>query len=72
MQLRPRRWELDTDLGPIELVCQIQEFGDVRYIAVMAERPVMLGLARRRFASALEVKLSTNRLSGDDVAALYD
>jgi hypothetical protein len=72
MQLKPRIWELDTELGPIELAYLISDYGDVRHVAVMAERSVMLGLAKRKFACALKVKLSFERLSNDEVADLYD
>jgi hypothetical protein len=58
--------------GSIELAYLIYDGSDVRQIAVVAERPVVLGLAKRKFAGALKVKLSCERLSSYDVANLYD
>jgi hypothetical protein len=72
MQLEPRSWKVETELVPIELTCKIFDGGDQRLIAILAERPVMLGLAARKFADALEVKLSCERLSSLQVADFYD
>ena len=71
MQLKSDSWSVDTEQGTIQLVCSIHEDGDVRQIAVVAERPVVLGFARRTYAGALRIKLSCKRLSSDEVAELY-
>jgi hypothetical protein len=71
MQLQPQNWSVDTEQGSIELARSIHDGGDFRQIAIVAERPVMLGFAKRTFAGALKVKLSCERLSTDEVADLY-
>ncbi|QBE66118.1 hypothetical protein [Pseudoduganella lutea] len=72
MQLTPKHREVETGRGVVELAYLIFDGGDFRRIAVMAERPVMLGFAKRKFAGALKVQLRCERLSGDEVADLYD
>jgi hypothetical protein len=72
MQLKPKRWKVDTEQGHVELAYSIFDGGDHRRIAVMAERPVLLGLAKRKFAGALKVQLSCERLPSYEVADLYD
>lgn len=72
MQIKPGSWTLNTEHGSIELAYLIYDGGDVRRIAVVAERPVALGVFKRKFAGALKVKLSCERLSEHEVADLYD
>lgn len=72
MQLKPKSWKVDTEQGLVELAYSIFDGGDHRCIAVMAERPVLLGFAKRKFARALKVQLSCERLSSNEVADLYD
>lgn len=72
MQIQPKSWKVDTVQGVIELAYLIFDGGDNRRIAVVTERPVLLGFAKRKFVSALKVQLSSERLSSFEVAALYD
>jgi hypothetical protein len=72
MLIQPKSWKVDTGQGVAELAYLIFDGGDHRRIAVMAERPVLLGFARRKFAGALKVQLSSERLSSYEIAALYD
>ncbi|THC46309.1 hypothetical protein C2862_03625 [Massilia sp. Mn16-1_5] len=72
MRIEPLSWKLDTECGPVELHCVISDQSDVRHIVVMSERPLMLGMARRRFVAAVEVKLSAERMSNACVSDLYD
>jgi hypothetical protein len=72
MQLHPKCWTVDTGQGVVELAYLISEGSDHRRIAVVAERPVLLGFAKRKFAGALKVQMSTERLSSHQVADLYD
>lgn len=72
MQLTPENRRVDTKLGPAELTYLIFDGGDFRHIAVMIERSNMFGLTKRKFTSALKVKLSFERLSTYEVADLYD
>jgi hypothetical protein len=71
MQVQPKSWKVDTALGVVKLTCVILDGGDHRRIAVLAER-LLPGFARRKFANALKVRLSCERLSSDEVADLYD
>ncbi len=72
MQLEPKSWKVETAQDLVELAYSIFDGGDHRLIAVMAERPVLLGLAKRKFAGALKVQLGCERLSSYEVATLYD
>lgn len=72
MQLKPKSWKVDTEQGLVEVVYSIFDGGDHRRIAVMAERPVLLGFAKRKFVGALKVRLGCERLSSYEVADLYD
>ncbi|MGK5060369.1 hypothetical protein ACQ4WY_25885 [Janthinobacterium sp. LB2P49] len=72
MQIQPKSWKVDTEQSVVELAYLIFDGGDHRHIAVMAERPALLGFARRKFAGALKVQLSSERLSSSELAALYD
>jgi len=72
MQIQSKSWKVDTEQGVIELAYLIFDGSDHRRIAVMAERPVLLGFARRKFVGALKVQLSSERMSNHEVAALYD
>lgn len=72
MQLAPRRWSVETAAGPVNLQYKIDDLGDVRHIAVLADRPVLLGIARRRFAGGLKVELRMTRMSDLEVVDLYD
>ena len=56
----------------IELAYSIFDGGDLRRVAVIAERPALFGAAKKRCAGALEVKLDCARLSNKEVADLYD
>ena len=72
MQIQPKSWKVDTAQGVVELAYLIFDGGDHRRIAVVTERPALFGFARRKFAGALKVQLSSERLSSYEVAALYD
>jgi hypothetical protein len=72
MQIHPKRWAVDTAQGVVELVYPISDDTDRRRIVVMAERPVLLGFAKRKFVGALNVRSSAERLSSYEAAALYD
>lgn len=72
MQLKAERWKVTTELGIVELAHQIFDDGNLRRIAVVAERPLLLGFGKRKFAGALELKLSCERLSSYQIADLYD
>lgn len=71
-QIQSKRWKVNIEQGVAELGYLIYDGGDHRWIAVTAERPVPLGFARRKFAGALKVQLSTERLSSYEVADLYN
>ena len=68
MQLKPRSWKVDTEQGLVELTYSTFDGGDHRRSAVMAARPVLLDSAKRKFAGALRVQLSCERLSSYEVA----
>ena len=70
MQLHPKRWKVTTEQGVIELAYLIADCADHRRIAVMAERPVLLGIGTREFGGAPKVLLRSERLSSAQVAAL--
>ena len=53
---------MDTVQGAIELAYLVYDGSDVRQITVVAERPVLLGFARRKFFGALREKLSCDWL----------
>jgi hypothetical protein len=53
MQLKAERWKLTIELGMVELAHQIFDDGNLRRIAVVAERPLLLGFGKRKFAGAL-------------------
>ena len=72
MQIHPKRWAVDTEQGVVELGYLISDGTDHRRIVVMAERTVLLGFAKRKFVGGLNVQLSTERLSSQEAAALYD
>lgn len=72
MQLKPGSWRVDTEQGSIELACLVHDDSNVRQIAVISQRPVVLGFAKRKFAGALKVNLSCERLSNCEVMDLYD
>lgn len=71
MQIQPKTWKVHTALGFVELSYLIFDGGDHRLIAVVTDR-LVLGFARRKFASALRVQLSSERMSNFEVADLYD
>ena len=72
MQIQPKCWKVDTVQGVVELAYLIFDGGDHRRIAVVTERSVLLGFARRKFAAALKVQLRSERLTSYEVATLYD
>lgn len=72
MQLNPRSWKVDAEHCLVELAYLILDGDDHRRIAVVAERPFLLGLAKRKFVSALKVQMSCERLSSYEVADVYD
>jgi hypothetical protein len=72
MQLEPGNCVFNTEVGPVEVAYLISDSGDVRHIAVVAELSLILGLAKRKYAGALKVELSMERLSNNEVADLYD
>lgn len=72
MQIQPKSWKVDTVRGVFEMAYLIFDGGDHRRIAVVTERSVLLGFARRKFAAALKVQLRSERLSSYEVAFLYD
>jgi hypothetical protein len=72
MQLHPESWKVNTEHGIIELAYLILDGDDHRRIAVVAERPVLLGFAKIKFAGALKVQMSCERLPSYEVADLYD
>lgn len=72
MQLEPESREVNTAEGRIQLTRLIFDGGDHRRIAVVVERPVLLGVAKRKFAGALDVQLRCERLSSDEIGDLYD
>lgn len=72
MQLTPRSWKVETSSGSVDLACLIHDLGDVRHIAVMAQRPVWLGLAYEKFYAGIKVKLTFERMSDTEAADLYD
>jgi len=72
MQLKPKSWKVDTERGIVELAYLIFDGGDHRRVAVVAQRPVLLGFTKRKFVSALKVRLSCELLSSYETADLYD
>lgn len=72
MRLEPKSWKVETEFGAMELTCMIHDWGEVRHIAVLADKPVLLGLARKRFVAGIKVTLSYERMSDAEAADLYD
>lgn len=72
MHLQPKSWQVTTELEVVTLTVFICDGSDHRRIAVVAGRDGFLGFGRRTFVGALRVQLSSERLSSEEAASLYD
>jgi len=68
MRIESGTFKVTIESADIELGYAVRDLGDVRHIGVIADRPVLFGLAERRFCAGLIVQLSLRRMSEADAA----